>query len=137
MFKYINENIDLSIKYSRYYMGLSIILFLLLKSSEYDTISEKLFVSLGIAIGYLMFFNFFRLYLKMQRKVHKYNFEKAKRILKFQANFFIGMSTFMIFLFILHGLLYGETSSFVLLAVNLPIGVALGTTKSKLEHLVE
>ena len=129
------ENHKRLIKYSRYYFIVCSIVFLIFGGAGLENITDRLTVSFGILIGYLMFFNFTGLYLRMVKKANKYNWDKAKKVMKFQLNFFFFFGCVGMLMIILSSLANPREIPFMLMASNVVIGIVTGTLKSKFEFV--
>jgi magnesium-transporting ATPase (P-type) len=134
MNKWITENIESLIKNTRYYFAFSIAIFLVLGSNEFGGLIERFVMVFGVIIGYLMFFNFVGVYFKMQSKMQKYSWEKVKKILRLQANFFIVFGYMILFVMLLSSMISLEMIPLTILASNISIGLILGTTRAKLMY---
>jgi len=133
----ILKDINLTIKYSRYYFGLSFLLFLIFGNSVLGSVIQRIIVSFVVLVGYIIFFNFISVLLKTQRKVNKHNWDKTKKALKFQLNFFIYFFTFGIFIGIFGGIMNIKSLASILFFINIPLGVVLGSIEAKQTYLSE
>jgi len=137
MFEWINNNIDLAIKYSRYYMGVSLLIFIAFGGAEFELLSDRLLMAFGLIVGYFMFSKFARFYLKMQSKIHKYSWGKVEKMLKLQANCVIGFGIFGTIFYILAGVLNIRILPLALFFINITIGLVLGTIKAKHQYFIK
>lgn len=133
MMKWVYNNIDLSIKYSRYGFIACLIIFISLGSSFYPTIGERIFLSVFFVIGYFMFLYSFKLFLIMQKKIQKNSWNRAKKFLILQSNIlmYFGLIGTVLFTF---GLIY--TVDFAnLVMINISIVMSLGSIKARKIYL--
>lgn len=135
MLKWIHDNIDLSIKYSLYYLIVSFLLFIIIGIEDYPAITERILIAFAICIGYIISFYIFRLYLKMQKKIQKHHWEKFKKFLKLQANIIIIGGIVITVFILLYALFDIKTLLLQLIASNITIGIALGAIKAKIIYL--
>lgn len=135
MFKFLDKNVDVLIKYSRYYLGLSFAMFLLIGGTDYEPFPQRFFISLSILFAYFLCYNFPGLFVRMQKKINRQNWEKVKKPLKFQLNFFIIIFSIGIILFLVSSIVNFEM--FTLFAINLPLGIIIGSTKTKKAYLLD
>lgn len=135
MYKWLYVNINTAIKYSRIYFLVSFIIFLVLGGNEFGGMPERAALSLSVGLGYLMFYNFMKVYLKIQIRIHRRRWYKFKKIARFQANFFLVFGVLALILIFIVALLNIRMLLFLIFAANVLIGLILGTIKSKKLYL--
>lgn len=131
MFNFLDTNIDKWIKYSRYYLILSFLIFLMAGDLSYGFVMQRIVVLLFILLAYYLFYHFAGILMKAQRNIHKHHWEKAKKSLDFQLNFFILFFSLAIILFLFGDIRNFERTKMLLVFMNIPVGLILGVIKAK------
>lgn len=131
MFNFLDENFDLLLRYSKYYLALSGIAFLLLGSSGMESITQRSVLGIMLLLAYFICYNASDFYVKILKKTNKHIWEKTNKILKIQLNFFIVFFTIGIFLFLAGSILNFDKITLFLLFINIPIGLVFGSVKAK------
>ena len=131
MIKSGNANIDKWIKYSRYYLILSSLIFLIAGDLSYGFVMQRLIVLFFMLVAYYLFYHFAGILMKAQRNIHKHHWGKAKKSLDFQLNFFILFFSLAIILFSFGDIRNFERTKILLVFMNIPVGLILGVIKAK------
>ncbi|MTI68376.1 MAG: hypothetical protein FH753_17480 [Firmicutes bacterium] len=138
MIKKLAENHKKIIQYSRIYFVISIVIFMIFGTEELERIAERVVLTIAVVIGYLMFFSITTMNSRLIKSKNKYNWEKTKKNINFQMNFFlIFFGVFGTLMIIFAGISNPNEIPFILLTYNVILGIITGILKTKSIHIYE
>lgn len=137
MLRNISQKYRMFLKYSRYYLVVSIFIFMITKDDLIENFGEKLFLILGILLFYILIYSFIGYYMRMKKSVNKDRWDEVKKIADLQLNFFLFFGIFSLASVLYSLFTFPEFAPFLLLISNVAIGVVIGALKSKCIYIYE
>ena len=130
MFKFLEENLEKLLTYSKFYLLASAIVFLLLDGTV-GSFGKKIGVAVAILFAYFVTSMALGLMLNVEKKSAQRNMVKHKKTLSRHASFFMVFFSLATIIVLLAGVINLAMLPFALYAVNIPVAIVLKSVKAK------